>query len=74
MIEAIINNISDPRLLSKLAKGRLQGKKESLEQALHGLMGPHQRKMLAVQLRHIDFLDEEVKNLDQEVEERLRPF
>jgi len=74
MIEAIIDNISDPRLLSKLAKGRLQSKKENLEQALHGLVGPHQRKLLATQLEHIDFLNSKIKELDQEVEERLRPF
>lgn len=74
MIEAIIDHISDPRLLSKLAKGRRHRKKENLEQALHGLVGPHQRKMLATQLRHIDFLDEEIKALDLEVGERLHPF
>jgi transposase len=74
MIEAIISNISDPKLLSKLAKGRLQSKKENLEQALHGLVGPHQRKMLAAQLDHIDFLDGKIKELDQEVEDRQRPF
>lgn len=41
-----------PQLLSKLAKGRMKSKRENLEQALHGLVGPHQRKVLAVQLRH----------------------
>ncbi|RJX25117.1 MAG: IS110 family transposase [Dethiobacter sp.] len=74
MIEAIINNISDPKLLSKLAKGSMKSKRENLEQALHGLVGPHQRKILAAQLRHIDFLDEEIKSLDEEVGQRLRPF
>jgi transposase len=49
-------------------------KRESLEQALHGLVGPHQRKMLATQLEHIDFLDDKIKELDQEVDERSRPF
>jgi len=74
MIEAIISNISDPLLLSKLAKGRMKSKRENLEQALHGLVGPHQRKILAAQLRHMDFLDEEIKSLDEEVGQRLRPF
>ena len=74
MIEAVINNISDPKLLSKLAKGRLKSNRENLEQALNGLVGPHQRRMLAIQLKHIDFLDAEIQGLDREVEERLRPF
>ncbi len=74
MIEAIINNIDDPQLIAKMAKGRLKSKTESLEKALHGLVGPHQRMILATQLRHIDFLDGEIQRLDREVEERLFPF
>jgi transposase len=34
-------------------------------------MGPHQRMMLQSQLRHLEFLQEEVEQLDQEVEGRL---
>jgi len=41
---------------------------------LFGLVGPHQRRMLALQLKHIDFLDEEIKCLDKDTEERMRPF
>jgi len=74
MIEAIIKNIDDPQPIAKMAKGRLKSKIESLEQALHGLVGSHQRMILATQLRHIDFLDAEIQRLDREVEERLRPF
>jgi transposase len=74
MIEAIINNITDPQLLTKLAQGRLKSQRENLEQALVGLVGPHQRRMLALQLKHIDFLDEEIKCLDRDIEERMRPF
>lgn len=74
MIEAIINNIDDPQLIAQMAKGRLKSKTESLEKALHGLVGPHQRMILATQLRHIDFLDGEIQRLDREVEERLFPF
>jgi len=74
MIEAIIHNVNDPKLLSKLAKGRMKVNRDNLEQALNGLVGPHQRRVLATQLKHIDFLDEEIKQLDQEVNERLLPF
>ena len=74
MIEAIINGINDPELISERGTGRLKSSRETLEQALKGLVGPHQRKMLAVQLKHIDFLDAEIKGLDREVDRRLRPF
>ncbi len=57
MIEAIINNVNDPKLLSQLAKGRMKKKRKELERALRGLVGPHQRKLLSARLKHIDFLD-----------------
>ena len=45
----------DPDVLAGLAKGRVREKKAELEQALRGLMGRHQRYMLAKQLEHLDF-------------------
>jgi transposase len=42
--------------------------------ALQGLLGPHQRRLLAAQLRHIHFLDTEIATLSAEVAERMRPF
>jgi len=74
MIEAIISGIEDPKFLAELAKGRMKGKREALEQALHGLIGPHQRMLLSAQLEHIDFLDRKIASLDEEIGERMRPF
>lgn len=37
-------------------------------------MGPHQRLLLASQLRHLDFLDQEIDGLNREVAERMHPF
>jgi len=74
MIEAIINNIEDPKLLAQLARGKMKNKRKNLEQALYGLIGHHQKKLLSAQLKHIDFLDDQIKQLDQEIGERLRPF
>jgi transposase len=45
-----------------------------LVQALKGMMGPHQRMLLQSQLRHLDFLAQEIAQLDQEVEQRMGPF
>ncbi|MEK5520584.1 IS110 family transposase [Heyndrickxia sp. FSL W8-0423] len=74
MIEAMIAGEEDPEALSALAKGRLKNKKEELMCALNGLMGPHQKLLLETQLRHIDFLDQEIKRLDEEVKARMLPF
>lgn len=74
MLEAMIAGEEDPETLSELAQRRLKSKKEELKRALNGLMGNHQKLMLETQLRHIDFLEEQIKRLDAEVKERMRPF
>lgn len=47
ILEAIINGLEAPNLLADLAKGRLKCERKDLEKALHGLIGPHQRKLLS---------------------------
>jgi transposase len=74
MIEALIQGEEDPEQLASLARGSLKRKNEQLKQALHGLIGKHQKMILASQLRHIDFLDEQIEQLSQEIQERMRPF
>lgn len=74
MLEAIIHGTDDPHLLSQLAKGRMKKKKKELERALRGLVGPHQKLLLSTQLQHIDFLDQQIAILSQEIANRLRPF
>ena len=74
MLQAMCQGEEDPKSLAELAKGRLRGKLEELEEALGGLMGPHQRYLLASQLRHLHHLEEEIGRLDQEVARRMDPF
>lgn len=74
MLEALAEGDADPQALVALAKGRLRNKGSELEQALRGLMGPHQRMLLQSQLRHLDFLAQEIAQLDQEVAQRMGPF
>ena len=74
MIEAMVAGEENPELLSELAQRRLKNKKEDLKRALNGLMGNHQKLMLAAQLRHIDYLDEEIGRLDEEIKRRMLPF
>jgi transposase len=74
MLNAIISGIEDPTILAKMAKGRLKSKVDELEQALVGFISRHQKMMIRTQLRHIDYLDQEIAILDREVEEQMRPF
>jgi transposase len=74
MLEAISKGIQDPQVLAGYAKGRLREKRLDLQEALRGLVGPHQRTMLQSQLRMIEFLDEEISRMDEEIAGRMRPF
>jgi len=74
MLDALVAGTSDPATMAELAKGRLRAKREALERALTGRMRDHHRAMIAMHLTHIDFLDEQIEQLSQEVTERLRPF
>ncbi len=74
MLEAMVAGVSNPQALASLAKGKLKSKQEQLEQALTGMVGPHQKLILATQLRHIGYLDSEIEQLSREIERRLGPF
>ncbi|MEK7352926.1 MAG: IS110 family transposase, partial [Chloroflexota bacterium] len=74
MLEAMVNGTEDPKVLAEMAKGRLRKKRPELEEALRGLMSAHQRMMLESLLRHLDFLDKEISQLDEEVARRMGPF
>ena len=74
MLEAMVTGVDDPDELAEMAKGRLRNKRPELRHALRGLTGPHQRMMIQSQLRHIDFLDQQIDQLSEEVSKRMRPF
>lgn len=74
MLRAIISGNQDPKAMAQMARGKLKNKTELLEKSLTGLVGPHQKMLLEAQLRHIDFLNEEIQKLSQEIGSRMRPF
>ena len=74
MLQALSEGEEDPKALAELARGRLREKREELEEALRGLMGPHQRFMLAIQLDRLNCLDGQIETLDLEVARRVDPF
>lgn len=74
MLEAMIEGENDPEKLAGFARRSLKRKKEELELALRGNMSTHQRLMLKAMLTHIDFLNEQIVELDMEVAKRLDPF
>ena len=67
MLAALIEGQADPATMAELAKGRLRSKIPLLEQALTGLVRDHHRRLLTIQLAHLDFLDEQIEALSAEI-------
>jgi len=74
MLEAILSGSTNPGILAELAKGRLRKKLPLLKEALQGRFRPHHRFMLEQILTHLDFLDEAIARMNDEVEKQIRPF
>ncbi|MBI3329977.1 MAG: IS110 family transposase [Nitrospinae bacterium] len=71
ILAALVEGRADPATMAELAKGRMRSKIPLLEQALTGLVRDHHRQLLALQLAHIDFLDEQIDTLSVEIARRL---
>jgi transposase len=74
MLESLVSGSTDPQVLSELAKGRLRKKLPELKKALEGRFRSHHRFMVAEILTHLDFLDEAIERVSQEVSSRIVPF
>jgi transposase len=67
ILAALIAGRADPMTMAELAKGRMRTKIPLLAQALTGLRRDHDRRLLALQLAHIDCLDEPLAALSAEM-------
>jgi transposase len=73
VLAALVGGEADAGQLAGLARGTLRKKIPLLERALAGRVGAHQRFLLARQLAHIDFLDQQIAEVGAEIAERMRP-
>jgi len=60
ILAALIAGRADPATMAELARGRRRSKIPLLEQALTGLVRDHHRRLLMIQLAHLDFPDEQI--------------
>jgi transposase len=74
MLEALVAGTTDPRVLADLARGQLRKKIPALRQALVGRFEDEHALIVGQILAHIDFLDEAIARLSDEIEEQIRPF
>ena len=74
MLEALLGGNTDPEVLADLARGKLRKKLPELRKALQGCFSVHHRLILEHILGHLDFLDEAIERLSEEVAARTTPF
>ncbi len=72
MLRAMLAGENDPVILADLAQGRLRAKRLQLEQALTGLVTAHHRFLLAELLSQVDYLDEAISRVSDEIGSRLQ--
>jgi transposase len=74
MLKELCEGNNDPVALADLAKGKLRAKLPLLRQALEGRFRGHHALLVGHLLAHIEYLDQTITELSEEVEERMRPF
>ena len=74
MIAALIAGTSDPDVLAELAQGKLRAKLPALREALQGRFDAHHAVIIGRILAHIDYLDEAITEISQEIEQHLAPL
>lgn len=74
MLAALIAGKDNPEALAQLAKGRMRTKIADLERALTGHIRANHRLLLRMHLEHIDELNANITELDEEIARQMRPF
>jgi transposase len=74
MLEALVQGTTDPEVLADLARGKLRKKLPALREALAGRFRPHHAFLVSQLLTHVDYLDEAIATVSEEVDARLAPF
>ena len=74
MLDALVGGTTDPDTLADLARGALRKKLAALRQALSGRFRAHHAFLLSQILAHIDYVEEAIEAISQQVGLLLAPF
>ena len=74
MLAALVAGERDPKVLAQLARARMRGKIDRLEQAFDGHFAEHHRFLLSRMLSRIEGLDADIAAVDAQIETQLAPF
>lgn len=74
MVEALIGGERDPAVLAQLAKGKMRAKIPALTEALEGNFSAHHAATARRILAHLDFLDQTIAALSEQIDCRTAAF
>lgn len=68
MLKEILEGNTDAEALSKLALGKLRKKEDELRKSFNGRITEHQRKLINFSLRHIEYMEQLLMEIDKEID------
>ncbi len=74
MLDALIGGTHDPDILAELARGKLRKKLPALRKALLGWFSPTHRILVGEMLAHLEYLDESIERLSDDLAAMIAPF
>jgi len=74
ILAAMVEGTREPEVLAELAKGTLRRKIPALREALEGRFGHHHALIVSAILAHLEFLEESIDRLSDEISEVITPF
>jgi transposase len=74
ILQALLSGTTDPAALADLARGRLRKKLPALRAALQTPLRRHHAYLVSQILSKIDFLEETIGELTEEIDRQLAPF
>jgi transposase len=73
ILHAVVAGNRDPGWMADYARGALRSKRKELEEALHGFVTEHHRKVLSMLLQQIESLDRDLEEVERDIRHRLEP-
>jgi len=73
ILKAVIAGDKDPGWMADYAQGRLRAKRQELTEALYGFVTDQHRMLVAMLVRQIESLDQDIASLEAEIRRRLAP-
>ena len=74
ILRALIDGTASAEEMADLARGLLRRKRAELILALDGRVEDYHRFLLAMQLRRVEVIEQDIEQLDQRIAEKLAPY